>query len=244
MNEHHHGGAGPGEARGYGGDAGQEAGGAGARWGQSGNGAPMGFGQNGVGPGGGPWSSAPPAGGGGWGGAGPGAPAAFPHAGQGGPGAGMGPSPGWGGAGFQGAYGGPGMGSGGAGVGPYGYHAPYGASVPPHAGYPFYGAPAGTPRHGPHAAASEPGMAEMMAQLSGGSGLSSLGRLLGTGDGEFWKGALIGAAAVLLLTNESVQRALFRTGAKASEAVKSGVEKVRKTAREERQKVREEQGDE
>jgi hypothetical protein len=136
------------------------------------------------------------------------------------------------------------MGQGGAGMGAYGHHAAYGPGVPPHAGYSVYGAAEGGPRHGPHAAASEPGMAGMMAQLSGGNGLSSLGRLLGTGDGEFWKGALIGAAAVLLLTNESVQRALFRTGAKASEAVKSGVEKVRKTAHEESKKVREEHADE
>ncbi len=140
--------------------------------------------------------------------------------------------------------GGPGMGQGGAGMGAYGHHAAYGPGVPPHAGHAFYGAPGGHPPYGPHTAASEPGMAETMAQLSGSSGLSSFGRLLGTGDSEFWKGALIGAAAVLLLTNESVQRTLFRTGAKASEAVKSGVEKVRKTAREERQKVKEEHADE
>jgi hypothetical protein len=35
---------------------------------------------------------------------------------------------------------------------------------------------------------------------------------------------------VLLLPNESVQSMLFKTGAKAKEAVQSGVEKVKATA--------------
>jgi hypothetical protein len=48
---------------------------------------------------------------------------------------------------------------------------------------------------------------------------------------DFWKGALVGAAAVLLLTNESVQNALFKTGARAKDAVERGVEKARTAAR-------------
>jgi hypothetical protein len=75
-------------------------------------------------------------------------------------------------------------------------------------------------------------MSQFVNELAnGGNGLSSLGKMLNLDDSEFWKGALIGAAAVLLLTNESVQNVLFKTGAKAKEAVTSGVEKVKKTAR-------------
>lgn len=77
------------------------------------------------------------------------------------------------------------------------------------------------------------GMSQFVEEISnGGSGLSSLGKMLNLDDSEFWKGALIGAAAVLLLTNESVQSMLFKTGAKAKEVVRSGVEKVKETASE------------
>ncbi len=51
------------------------------------------------------------------------------------------------------------------------------------------------------------------------SALTSLSRLIDFSDTEFWKGAAIGAAAVLLLTNSGVQQALFRTGAKAKQGV-------------------------
>ena len=75
------------------------------------------------------------------------------------------------------------------------------------------------------------GMSQFAEEISnGGNGLSSLGKMLNLDDSEFWKGALIGAAAVLLLTNESVKNMLLKTGAKAKEAVKSGVEKVKETA--------------
>ncbi len=105
-------------------------------------------------------------------------------------------------------------------------------SAPP-PGYPPQYAPPGA-----HAGAGQPGagvhagMSQFVNELAnGGNGLSSLGKMLNLDDSEFWKGALIGAAAVLLLTNESVQNALFKTGAKAKEAVTSSVEKVKKTAR-------------
>jgi hypothetical protein len=64
----------------------------------------------------------------------------------------------------------------------------------------------------------------------GGNGLSSLTRMLSLDDTEFWKGALVGAAAVLLLTNDQVQDALFKSGAKAKSAVESGAEKLKKRA--------------
>ena len=85
------------------------------------------------------------------------------------------------------------------------------------------------------------GMSQFVDEIAnGGSGFSSLGKMVNLDDSEFWKGALIGAAAVLLLTNESVQKTLFKTGVKAKDAVKSGVEKVKAKARE----AQEESGEE
>jgi hypothetical protein len=133
---------------------------------------------------------------------------------------------------------------------PVGQHAYYGApTYAPYAGPGPYYPPAGM--HGAYAAMAYPGVAAQptaglhagqgpqggMSGLveeiaNGGSGLSSLGKLLNLDDSEFWKGALIGAAAVLLLTNESVQGMLFKTGIRATEALQSGVEKVKETVSE------------
>lgn len=71
------------------------------------------------------------------------------------------------------------------------------------------------------------GMARMLDEMTGDSGLGNLVRMLDLDDRELWKGALIGAAAVLLLTNDSVQNALFRSGVRARDAVKAGVDQVR-----------------
>jgi hypothetical protein len=93
---------------------------------------------------------------------------------------------------------------------------------------------------GPHAGPKGPGMTELMEELaSGGNGLSSLGKMLNLDDTEFWKGALVGAAAVLLLTNESVQNALFKTGARAKQAVKTGLDTLGETAGDLADKVKE-----
>jgi hypothetical protein len=74
------------------------------------------------------------------------------------------------------------------------------------------------------------GMAQLVDEIAnGGNGLSSLTKMLDFDDSEFWKGALLGAAAVLLLTNESVQSALFKTGAKTKAAVKTGVDRVKES---------------
>lgn len=110
---------------------------------------------------------------------------------------------------------------------------PYSGLVPPgmpHPGYapPFGAMPAHPPvsgnAHGPRG----PGMSELVDEIAnGGNGLSSLSKMLNLDDSEFWKGALLGAAAVLVLTNESVQGALFKTGAKAKSAVKTGVDRVK-----------------
>jgi hypothetical protein len=101
----------------------------------------------------------------------------------------------------------------------------YGYAPPPMPGYPH------GMGHGPApAAGSSPRMAQVMQEIaSGGSGLSSLSKLLDFDDTDFWKGALVGAAAVLLLTNESVQNALFRGAVKGRDAVKEGVEKVKES---------------
>jgi hypothetical protein len=75
------------------------------------------------------------------------------------------------------------------------------------------------------------GMQQLFEELAqGGNGLNSLTRMLSLDDTEFWKGALVGAAAVLLLTNDQVQDALFKSGAKAKSAVKSGADKVKERA--------------
>ena len=179
-------------------------------------------------------------------GMGPGQAAAGPYAANGGmpgqpPDAGRGEFPGPGGrgqpGGWAGAHGGdmhpgampPGYAYPGANYGPqpvYGMppQHPYYAAPPPMAGHPgFHTSAGGHPGQG-----QGPGMSEVMEELAnGGSGLSSLGKLLDFDDKDFWKGALVGAAVVLLLTNESVQNTLFRGGAKAKDTVMSGMDKVR-----------------
>jgi hypothetical protein len=73
-----------------------------------------------------------------------------------------------------------------------------------------------------------PSMDQVMEELSNGAGLGGLGKLLDFDDTEFWKGALVGAAAVLLLTNESVQQSLFQSGIKAKDAVEKGLGSLRR----------------
>ncbi|MFO8004284.1 hypothetical protein [Thioalkalivibrio sp.] len=48
-------------------------------------------------------------------------------------------------------------------------------------------------------------------------------------DGEFWKGAMVGAAVVLLLTNEGLRDALIGGAARTAEAVKSGMDNLAET---------------
>ncbi|BCU07363.1 hypothetical protein [Allochromatium tepidum] len=137
----------------------------------------------------------------------------------------------------QAPVGGPGPGPGYHSAPPYPYPYPY----PPHGYYPppnaapyWSGAmpPPGygyvEPTPGPSGNAGQPGMghagaghghgarvSDLVNEVAGGgSGLSSLTRMLDLDDIDFWKGALVGAAAVLLLTNGSVQSALFGAGAK------------------------------
>jgi uncharacterized protein YidB (DUF937 family) len=165
------------------------------------------------------------------------------------------PYPGYGGMGAypgQPPYGGPGMHPGmpphpaaygvPPGVDPYWVHQaqaqaghappayPYAGMAPPNAHWQGYGP--GVEQHAGSGrmagAARGAGMAELVDEIAnGGNGLSSLGKMLNFDDSECWKGALLGAAAVLLLTNDSVQGALFKTGAKTKAAVKTGVDRVK-----------------
>jgi hypothetical protein len=121
---------------------------------------------------------------------------------------------------------------------PYPYAGPYFGMAPPQATWPGY-APGLEPQGGAgrmgggghgagQGAGHGAGMAELVDEIAnGGNGLSSLGKMLNFDDSEFWKGALLGAAVVLVLTNESVQGALFKTGAKTKAAVKTGVDRVK-----------------
>jgi hypothetical protein len=118
---------------------------------------------------------------------------------------------------------------------PAGAYAPQYA-VPPQGYYAGAAGAAGGVGHMHGAAAAgaapsgPPDMSQLMQDISNGNGIASLGRMLNVQDSEFWKGALVGAAAVLLLTNQSVQDMLFKTGAKAKEAVQSGADKLKQTA--------------
>jgi len=80
---------------------------------------------------------------------------------------------------------------------------------------------------------------EMMGEQAG--MLKNIVSMIGIDDKEFWKGAMIGAAATLLLTNDSVRGMLMQTlsgtgemlktgGSKVKEAVMSGAGSIRETA--------------
>ena len=46
-------------------------------------------------------------------------------------------------------------------------------------------------------------------------------------DSQFWKGALLGAAVTLLVTNESVQKGVVKTVSKLTLAAQSGIEEMK-----------------
>lgn len=71
----------------------------------------------------------------------------------------------------------------------------------------------GSPQGNHQRQGRQAGVSQVIEEIaSGGNGLNSLSRLLNFDDTEFWKGALVGAAAVMLLSNESVQNLLFSGG--------------------------------
>jgi hypothetical protein len=79
-------------------------------------------------------------------------------------------------------------------------------------------APYGTPPPG-----LGDGFTAAMGDIADKSGLGHLKSLLSLEDGEFWKGALVGAAVVLLLTSEELRDSLIGGAAKTAEAMKSGL---------------------
>lgn len=111
---------------------------------------------------------------------------------------------------------------------PYPYHPPY--SLPP--GYQAAHHPPPLNDGDAYASRQSADINQLLNGVANGDGnsLATLGQMLNFDDRELWKGALIGAAAVLLLTNEAVQRALFRTGNRAKQALQSGLAKGKKAA--------------
>lgn len=67
------------------------------------------------------------------------------------------------------------------------------------------------------------GLAASLGALADSSGLSAFKDLFNWEDGEFWKGAMVGAAVVILLTNESLRDSLLGGFSKTAEAMKSGL---------------------
>lgn len=142
-----------------------------------------------------------------------------------------GPPPGMGGP--WGPYG-PGPEAGGMpGWGPMGPGGGYGPGPGPQ-GMGGYGPPGGEgmPGQGPGPGAGRgPGMGQLIEEMTAGTGFAGLGQLLDFEDTDFWKGALVGAAAVLLLTNETVQQSLFKSGVKARDVVEKGFSSLRTNAK-------------
>jgi hypothetical protein len=73
-------------------------------------------------------------------------------------------------------------------------------------------------------------MGQMFDEMTAGTGFAGLGQFLNFEDTDFWKGALVGAAAVLLLTNETVQQSLLKSGVKARDVVEKGFSALRPEA--------------
>ena len=103
---------------------------------------------------------------------------------------------------------------------PYAVHpGAYAGYPPPHPG--VYPPDAAQGMHQGHAYGAGQGagaahgarMSDLVEEAAGGgNGLATLSKMLNFDDPDFWKGALVGAAAVLLLTSESVQHAVFGSG--------------------------------
>ncbi|MFD2110365.1 hypothetical protein [Thiorhodococcus fuscus] len=56
-------------------------------------------------------------------------------------------------------------------------------------------------------------MSDLMSEVAnGGNGLSTLSKMLNFEDPDFWKGALVGAAAALVLSSGSIQGLFGRAG--------------------------------
>lgn len=107
----------------------------------------------------------------------------------------------------------------------------YGYGHSPHAtlGYAYPPAGQGVPGSAADAAgrgADPQGFAAAMGHIADQAGLGMLKDFFRFDDGEFLKGAIVGAAAVLLLTNENLREALVGGAAKTAEAVRSGFDNL------------------
>ncbi|NGP54465.1 hypothetical protein [Thioalkalivibrio sp. XN8] len=74
---------------------------------------------------------------------------------------------------------------------------------------------------GPDPAAA--GFSAAMNEFADQSGLGALKGFMNFNDSEFWKGALVGAAVVLLMTNDELRGALLGGAAKTANAMKDGL---------------------
>lgn len=155
------------------------------------------------------------------------------HNQQGPQGAGMGQGPGTHGPGMhqgigQGPYGpGPGMQYHWAGPQAFAYGPPPGGYGPPPGAYgpgPAWGThpPGFGPQEAMGAGPTGAGFSAAMNEFADQSGLGALKGFLNFNDGEFWKGALVGAAIVLLMTNEELRGALLGGAARTANAMKAG----------------------
>lgn len=95
---------------------------------------------------------------------------------------------------------------------PYSQAGPWGGFVPP--GY-------GPPHAGPPPGAQD--FAAAFAAQNGQDGLGALKNFFNFDDGDFWKGALVGAAVVLLLKDETLRETLLGGAARTAEAMKSSL---------------------
>lgn len=98
-----------------------------------------------------------------------------------------------------------------------------------------YGAPPGWgghgPGYGPGYGPQQPmgpdpaaaGFSAAMNEFADQSGIGALKGFMNFNDSEFWKGALVGAAVVLLMTNEELRGALLGGAARTANAMKSGL---------------------
>ncbi len=98
---------------------------------------------------------------------------------------------------------------------------------PPHYGYPPQPMPGqGYGMEGAHPESvkgASSGISQALGDIVDSSGLGALKGWLDLEDGEFWKGAIVGAAAVLLITNDSLRDSLLGGASKTAEAMKAGL---------------------
>ncbi|WP_299020393.1 YtxH domain-containing protein [uncultured Photobacterium sp.] len=122
---------------------------------------------------------------------------------------------------------------------PHGYHPHAGYHHAPH-GYPpmpphhYYGMPPHHPEHHESHPENDALFQQAQGMLEGMMGeqagiFKDLMHKMGVDDKEFWKGAMIGAAAALVLSNENVRNNLLQMLTGAGDMLKAGGSKVKET---------------